>query len=92
MPKWKATFEVDLGDSIPKQEDLKPHDYPLSDWARQALFDMLFNYALCQALSQICKYCTATEPDDVAMLHHYKRKEAIARQACDTFQLELIEE
>jgi hypothetical protein len=92
VSKWRVTFEVDLGDSIPKQEDLKPHDYPLHVWAGQAVFDMIFKFGSCEALAKTLKIM-CNEKDEAtkrSMLAHYERIHELCEAAAKTAKVEEI--
>lgn len=89
--KWRVTFEVDLGDSIPAEEDLKPHDHPLESWAGQTVHDLILNKALVAILSNSCS--AATEKDPVirdALLASYDKHAKIATEARDSMQIERL--
>lgn len=93
MPKWRVTFEVDLKDSIPEQEELKPHDYPLRVWAGQTVHDLVLNHALCSALEQkMDALCEDDAQRKKARILFSEAKVDVCRQARDSMQIELIEE
>ena len=87
--RWRVTFEVDLGTLVPDTADLQPHDYPQEDWARQALYDMLFHHALVSAMTRKIKYPHDT-PEDQAMRAFYDEKIDIAEQAIATYKMERL--
>lgn len=92
MSRWRVTFEVDLTGLIPKQEDLKPHDYPLPAWASQTIFEMLFNHGTCAALESQLRYEAKEKDPEVkrAMLAHYERIRALCEEAGRTAKVEEV--
>jgi len=84
MPKWRVTFEVDLKDSIPAEEKLKPHDYPLSTWASQTVFDLVLNHALVAALGKKTDACVKEPEERDRILFFVDRQVEVCRQAVDT--------
>ena len=95
--KWRVSFEVDLADFIPAEEELKPHDYPLPTWASQTVFDLILNYARVRCSVEKLDVMTANlgetgEVMDCARhrLHKLDGQDEILRQAQETLKVEQV--
>lgn len=88
MTKWRVTFEVDLKDSIPAQEELKPHDYPLVAWASQAVFDLVLNHALVSAHMERMEAIAKNDKFSERQLPYIDRKIDACRQAAESMHVE----
>ena len=94
MPKWRVTFEVDLGDLIPAPEALEPHDHPLPVWASQTIFEMIFKQGSVSALREKMDYILRPndDPGKQPMLDYLQRKHELCEEAARTSKVELIED
>lgn len=89
--KWTLTIkDIDLGDLIPAESELKPHDHPIESWAATVLSGLLNDLHVLK-LSRLME--VQGEPDetlreallqglklDIAVTNHLTRNMTVTRQ------------
>lgn len=92
--KWRISFDVDLGESIPAEGELKPHDYPLADWAAQVVHDFIFQKAISYANLRLVKLIAKGGEKEAiaAMESYYERVINVNEQAKSSMQVARLDE